>query len=72
MATDALHKRPVGEEEFHRRILQPTAAAVREGQYKVLPRTGHYQPAENQSDSDDSEVDIDVTGTHRFHEIDLR
>ena len=63
MATDTLHKRSLNDDEFHRRILQVAARSAAEAQYRVLPPANHYHGTENASDSEDSDVDIEVTGT---------
>ena len=62
MATDTLQKGALSEEDFHRRILQ-AAGDTTAAQYRVLPPANHYHGAENTSDSEESDVDIDVTGT---------
>ena len=66
MATDALHKRSTNEEDFHRRILQTSVHNVAEGHFRALPTTVHYHPDQNQPDSEDSDVDVDVTGMHKY------
>ena len=64
MATDALHKRSTNEEDFHRRILQTSVHNTAEGHFRALPTAVHYHPDQNHSDSEDSDVDIDVTGIY--------
>lgn len=59
-ATETLSKGSAAEEEFHRRILHPAVTSAGEGHYRMRPSVGHY----HQPESDESDVDIDVTGMH--------